>query len=454
MRRLSVKIKITLWYVLVMAIVSVTVFILMNSVNLKSIERSMSERIIKSVDIITRQIFDLHGDIKQIPGFAFFNDGVSMAIYDDKGILLGGQSPFGISDMFDFKDNLIRQSEYNSNKYYEFDKRISLMNGRDIWIKGVMSVGNEMIAADETAKRNLIFIIIMIIIAGAGGYIITLRTLLPVRKIQETAKTIIKNKDLEQRIRIGSGNDEFHSLANTFDEMLDEIEKVIAREHQFTSDASHELRTPVAVIMSECEYMIKYANTVDELRESAESIQNQTERMSRLISELLSISRMDRNTQKLTFEETNISELVEFICNEQQQIHESSITMEINIMPSITAEVDRFMISRVFINLISNAYRYNKDNGNINVTLSEQNNTIIFSVKDTGIGIAEEDIPKIWERFYQVDEARTSDDSGSMGLGLSMVQWIAKKHQGSITVNSTLGIGSEFIFTFPKYANI
>lgn len=453
MHRFSVKIKITIWYMLVMTVVSATVFTLMNSVNLKSIERNMSERLTKSVDTLTRRVFDLHGDIKQIPGFDFFRDGVSMAIYDENGLLLAGQPPFGISDEFDFKDDVIRTSKYNNNRYYEFDKSVYLMNGKIIRVKGLISVNNERIAADETAKRNMIFIIIMIFIAGAGGYIITLKILAPIKKIQETAKSIIKNKDLEQRINIGSGNDEFHSLANTFDEMLEEIEKVIKREQRFTSDASHELRTPVAVIMSECEYMTKYANTIDELKESAESIQNQTKRMSRLISELLSVSRMDNGTQKLIFEETNISELVEFVCNEQQQINTPNIRLETNIEPGITAEADKIMISGIFINLISNAYRYNKEHGKITVTLSAENNNVIFSVKDSGIGIAEDDIGKIWERFYRVDESRTSDGSGGMGLGLAMVQWIAEKHNGSITVNSTLGVGSEFIFTFPKYTN-
>lgn len=451
MHRTSVKLKLTFWYVLVMSIVSVTVFVLMNSVNIKSIERNMSSRIVRSVDRLTRRASDTHNDIKYIPGFEFFNDGVYMAIYDENGNLLGGHSPFGITDKFKFEDNIVRKSVYNDSKYYEFDKKIRLRNGSTAWVKGLMSVSGERIAADEAAKHNMIFIIIMILVAGIGGYIITTRILSPVEKIQETAKSIIKNKDLKQRIKIGSGNDEFHSLANTFDEMLDEIEAVIEREQQFTSDASHELRTPVAVIKSECEYMTKYANTVEELKESAESVQKQTDRMSKLISELLSISRMDKNTQTVVFEETNITELVEFICCEQQQIHESDITLETDISPNVTAVADKFMISRVFINLISNAYRYNKEKGSIRVTLSENNNTVIFSVEDTGIGISKEDIPKIWERFYQADKSRTSDDSGCMGLGLSMVKLIAEKHHGAVTVNSEPGIGSKFTFTFPKH---
>lgn len=451
MRKTSVKLKITLWYVLVMTIVSLTVFILMNSINIKSIEQSMSERLTKTVDMFARRITDNRGDTKRIQNFEYFKDGVSMAIYDSQGRLVGGQAPFGISDGFEFIDGDVRQTEYNSDKYYEYDKVVGMTDGRIVRIKGLISEDNERAAADSAAKRNMVFIIIMIIIAGAGGYVVTLRTLEPVRKIQETAKSIIKNKDLKQRINIGSGGDEFHTLANTFDEMLDEIENLVEHEMQFTSDASHELRTPVAVIMSECDYMTKYAASVDEFKESAESVKNQTERMSKLISELLSISRMDKNTQKLTFEETNLTELVEFICNEQRQINESDITMETDIAPDISAEADRFMLSRLFINLISNAYKYNTEKGRIRVTLSEAQDKIIFSVADTGIGIAKENIPKIWERFYRADESRTSDDSGSMGLGLSMVKWIAEKHGGEVSVKSELGVGSEFKFTFPKH---
>ena len=260
---------------------------------------------------------------------------------------------------------------------------------------------------------------------------------------------LFDKKEAEKTLKITIPED--LNYEGAFDEMLDEIENLVEREMQFTSDASHELRTPVAVIMSECDYMTKYAASVDEFKESAESVKNQTERMSKLISELLSISRMDRNTQKLTFEETNLTELVELICNEQRQINESDITMETDIAPDISAEADRFMLSRLFINLISNAYKYNTENGRIRVTLSEAQDKIIFSVADTGIGIAKENIPKIWERFYRADESRTSDDSGSMGLGLSMVKWIAEKHGGEVSVKSELGVGSEFKFTFPKH---
>lgn len=172
--------------------------------------------------------------------------------------------------------------------------------------------------------------------------------------------------------------------------------------------------------------------------------------MSKLISELLTISRMDNNTIRLNFEAFDFGELLEFVCDEQEEIHSENITLHRNIAKNVTVTADRFMLARLCINLISNAYTYGKDNGNITVTLTQNADDVIMSVSDDGIGIAEENIPKIWERFYQADPSRTVGENGNMGLGLSMIRWIAECHNGKITVSSTLGKGSTFTFVIPK----
>ena len=229
--------------------------------------------------------------------------------------------------------------------------------------------------------------------------------------------------------------------------MFYKLQTTLENEKQFTSDASHELRTPVAVIMSECEYVLDCADSLDDAKESVESIKRQSDKMSKLIDELLTITRMDKNTQKLNFENVDISELLSFVCDEQEEIHDGSKTLIRSIAPDIHSNADHLLLTRLFINLISNAYQYGKDGGTITVTLEEDNNNIVFSVIDDGIGIAKEHLQKIWERFYQVDSSRTN---GSMGLGLSMVKWIAECHNGAVTVESEVGKGSKFVFVMPK----
>ena len=194
--------------------------------------------------------------------------------------------------------------------------------------------------------------------------------------------------------------------------------------------------------------MLECAKNEEEYKESAQSIKNQAEKMSKLISELLTMSRMDRNTLSLNFEDVDLTELTEFVCDEQEQIRGDGVTLKREIDADISAKCDRFMIVRLLVNIISNAYQYTPDGGEITVSLTQRGNNIIFAVSDTGIGISEEDLPNIWDRFYQADSSRSGND-GSIGLGLSMVKWIAKAHNGEVTAESELGKGSTFRFKFP-----
>ena len=199
--------------------------------------------------------------------------------------------------------------------------------------------------------------------------------------------------------------------------------------------------------------MINYAKDYDELKSSAVSVKEQAERMSRLISGLLTISRMDKNTIQTTFEEVDVSELLEFVCDEQEEIHTESIKLLRQIDEGICARADRLLLIRLCINLISNAYSYGKDGGTVNVSLKSDLNTLTLSVSDDGIGIPPEHLPKIWERFYRVDPSRSENTNGSMGLGLSMVKWIAECHGGSVSVTSVTNAGSTFTFTMPIIKN-
>ena len=447
MKKVSVKLKITIWYTVAMLILAFVVLFAMSSVSRSFIKRDIEQSIVRVVADGAR-ILSGPGGPARINNFRFYDRGVHMALYDRDGNIVAGDIPFEFDKEISFYDARLLLHDEGGESYYIRDNKVHTPGGY-LWLRGVVSVSAQSGGIDSAARLNMLFVVIMIIIASLGGYFLIGRILVPVEKIRQTAKTISQSEDFSKRINLENGNDEIYALANTFDQMLAKLEEMLEREKQFTSDASHELRTPVAVILSECEYMKTCAKSMEEYAESVDSVQRQAEKMKKLISELLTISRMDKNTLQMSFEQVDISELLEFICDEQEEIQAGNINMIRNITPSIHAVVDKFLLARVFINLVSNAYQYNKPGGAVWVSLTKENDNIVFSVADNGIGIAKEDLSKIWERFYQADSSRTAKDSGSMGLGLSMVKWIVDCHKGEISVISELGKGSEFKFVFP-----
>lgn len=383
------------------------------------------------------------------PDFRLYNQGIHLMIYREDGTLLEGQVPFDLEKLPAFSEDAgVQTITEDSQRYYCCDKKVT-SGDTVLWVRGMAAGSDSAGMLSSIMKLALPLVLLLILLASAGGYIILSRAFVPVNKIREAAEEISESGDLSQRIAIGEAKDEISSLADTFDRMLTRLEDSFEREKQFTSDASHELRTPIAVIRSECEYMDTCAETIEEYRESAASISRQADKMAKLVSELLTISRMDQNTLAVNFETVDISELVTFVCEEQTEIHPDGAALHTDILPDITAKGDRFLLARLFQNLVTNAYQYTPAEGTIHVSLKESATDVIFAVRDTGMGIKEEDLPKIWERFYQTDTARTNQN-GSMGLGLSMVSFIADCHKGKVTVDSVPGEGSTFTFTFPK----
>lgn len=448
MNRLSIKLRVTLWYTLVLIVIAATALFATASVSRGIVERDCREKVVRSVSDFSRRFGGMGGRSKKLPEFHFFEQGVHIALYDDDHNLTGGFMPFEFSDDVELKDDYFEKISHDGDRYLVYVKRAESRENTAPWIMGVISLGDEGRMYESVIKTNVLLMGLLIIAASAGGYLLLRQALKPVDRISRTAREISESRDLSQRIALGKGNDEIYRLGATFDEMLDKIESTLENEKQFTSDASHELRTPVAVINSECEYVLDCVNTIDEAKESVEAIKNQSDKMTKLISQLLTISRMDRNTVKTEFEDTDISELLSFVCDEQEEIQKKNIWLIRQIEEKVTGKADRGLLTRLFVNLISNAYQYGKENGCIIVTLEKNGDKIQFSVKDDGIGIAEEDLPKIWERFYRADPARDSE-SGSMGLGLAMVKSIAKCHEGDVTVKSEPGKGTTFTFIMP-----
>lgn len=449
MRNLSIKLKITLWYTAFMALLIILTLIVLFSISSVQVLSDARARLRNTVLQAFSEIDYEDGLLTFDDDINYLEEGVYISVYDAQGYLLYGRTPTGFSGASTLIMDQMQQVGSGQDFWYVYDYCQSVDGYGNLWIRGVASHSRSDSILRIITNAALILLPFFVALIALGGYLITAKALRPLSAMTETARAISEGNDLTRRIRLGSGRDEVHVLAHTFDQMMERLQSSFETEKQFTSDVSHELRTPVAVILSQCEYASQEGTPSDELRGSIGVIGAQARKMSALISQLLTLARADSGKQKLQYELVNLSELAEIIVEEQSiAAEEKGITLLTDIQPEILLRADETMMMRLFINLISNSITYGKPDGHTLVTLSANEAEITGSVQDDGIGIPADKLDKIWQRFYQVDPARTSGSSSGSGLGLSMVKWIVQAHGGRIEVSSRLGEGSCFTFHF------
>ena len=387
--------------------------------------------------------------------FCDYINGIYTALVDDNNNLLYGECPVKLGFDHAFTYTTVGTVKYQGDRYYIYERPLHGENLEGLWLRGVASQREGTNILYTIMRFVMLLLPLLAVLTIIGGYAITKRSFLPIKQIATAAEAISNGDDLSKRIDLGPGNDELHQLAGTFNKMLDRLSDAFQREKQFTSDASHELRTPTSVILAQCEYSLELAETEEDYKEALEVIQIQGNKMKYLISQLLFFSRLEQGNQSIHLEKNNLSELTETICQEQTFVNDKEITLQRKIQSGVYAKVDRALFSRLLINLISNAYKYGTENGHILISLEETDNNICLQVSDDGIGIAQENLDKIWNRFYQVEAARTSSPveeagEGGIGLGLSMVKEITALFHGKIQVDSQLNQGTTFTLILPK----
>jgi len=450
MRKLTIKLKITLWFTAVMILLCIVVFAFIAVVSNQTAVRDVKIALTSLVDRNIREVDYDDGDIEIDKKFTSFQNGVYCILFREDGTKLRGNAPFDELMEEPFEDGTIREISVSGETYLIYDRLISFKRHDDIWIRGVASESGGSINLSAMSRTALIALPLLIILAAVGGYLIAKRSLLPIQKISETAEAIGNSGDLSKRIEMDANGDELNQLAGTFNRMFNRLETNFEAERHFTSDASHELRTPVAIILAQCEYAFENASGEDELYESIGAIQKQGYRITHLIESLLYFTRIEQNTEELATTTVNLSALVLSICQEQKEIENKNISLTEEVQPGIVMMADTALFSRMLVNLIQNAYRYGRKDGSIKVNLKENINTIILSVADDGVGIPQNELPNIWNRFYRVDKSRSSSKNSGLGLGLAMVKQIAELHGGIVHVESELYKGSTFMIEFTK----
>lgn len=290
---------------------------------------------------------------------------------------------------------------------------------------------------------------ILLLAACGGGYWISGRALKPVDRITRTARAITAS-NLSGRIPLTGSDDELQRLAETVNGMLDRLEQSFARMAQFTADASHELRTPVAFIRTTAEVLLRRSRSDAEWRDGVREIETEAARMTDLLDNMMTLARADGGVESCALQPVNLCVVVAAACRTAAAFArlKGLALIAPAVEPRIEVQGDAPLLERLFVILLDNAVKYTPAGGRVVVAIESGPDRACAVVRDTGIGIATEDVPRLFERFYRSDKAR-SRDSGGSGLGLSIARWIVDAHRGSITVESRLGAGSEFRVTLP-----
>ncbi len=466
-KSMSVRTKITLWFSAVLAVMVALTFLVILSVGRTVVQRIVKDNLIELVEDNVGEV-EYHASVNDaeedsdrnhyIPyqnevleidnDFLDEVNGITAALYTKEGELLYGENPAAaLPSAVELEDGNFHSVSVRGAEYFVFDRQLTGDGLEGLWLRGVVSKHQEDDKLSAVASLSLVGMPLLLFFAIAGGYIIAGRALRPIKQITAAATEIGNGRDLKKRIAIGPGNDELHRLANTFDEMFERLDRSFEAEQQFTSDASHELRTPVSVIRAQCEYTLEKDRSPEEYREALEVISRQSGKMSRLVEDMLSLTRLERKAENYPLEPLDFSALVKSLSEDLALLREKNIVLTCEAEEGIKVNGNHELLSRLLTNLVGNAYRYGHENGHIYISLRRQEGSARLVVDDDGIGISPEQADKIFDRFYQADSSRSNQGTG---LGLSMAQEIARIHGGSITVESNLGKGSKFIFKIPE----
>lgn len=375
MKKLSVRLRITLLYTFFMTVLTAASLFLLFSLSSREVLTStgaeLEEEVHESVEELTIQ----NGEVRVDSDFYSLEKGVYLALYDEQGYFLYGRVPYGFDVQPEFEDGNLRKLNDRQKKWFVYDQFFKVDGENSVYVRGVTSITDVEEKFYVTMRIALLSLPLMLVVTVLAGFYFTGRTLLPVKQMTGAVKKIREEENLSGRIGLeGHGRkDEIYVLAETFDEMLAQVERL------------------------------------------------------------------------------NLSELTEMAVEEQKLLAEEKglcRTFELQIEPEVYARADESYYIRLLVNLLENAVYYGKENGMVKVTLAKNGKMIEGIVEDNRIGISEEDLVHIWERFYRADSARSTDSHS--GLGLSMVKWIVEAHGGTIRAESRLGEGTRFIFEIPE----
>ena len=319
----------------------------------------------------------------------------------------------------------------------------------------IIQVGISLSETDSSLRRLMVFMVLagalLMLFASFGGNFIIRKALKPVKSVVHTAREI-STDDLSLRIQVKKRQDEIGELVDTFNDMISRLEASIKKIKQFSGDVSHELRTPLTVIRGEVEVILRKERSSEDYRETLNTVLEEASLLERIIDDLLFLSRIEALEKKELEKRVQLDEIVlKTIESRDAAAKNKGIRLDIQKIDPTTIKGEENLLERMLTNILDNAIRYTPAKGKVEISLEEKKDAAILSMRDNGIGIPEQALPYIFDRFYVVDKSR-SKETGGLGLGLSIAKHVADTHGAAIEVESQLGQGTVFRIKFPLSA--
>jgi|GEM_PF-2628178 len=453
MKRLQLKTRLLVWHSAAFTLLLLGTLPIMHLSVSENVRAEAESLLISTAEQISRSLVsDAGGGVRLDSSLDLSGSGISAAVFSNDNFKMAGTVPLGFPDGVAPGYGRLRDSKTNSHEWLYYD--LSLTKDRVVigWLRSYITLDPTNAVLDAFKEKLYLLIpayVVISVLTMAGGSLVT-QVFTPVLKMTAAAKQIGRG-DLSKRLSYGSLDNEVGVLAQTINEMLDRLENMIEREKRFSSDVSHELRSPLTAVMVSAEGALSDGTTEPEFRQALNSILDESHKMNALISQLLLMAKSSNGLYEHPLQPQDISALTEAVVESFRQDErgtDSAVSMDIE--RGIVFPADQTLYMQLLFNLLDNAVKYNVPGGRVHVSLRLESELVILSVQDSGIGISEEDIPRIWNRFYKVQK---SGPDSSPGLGLAIVRWIAELHGGTVSVRSTLGQGSIFEIRFATEKN-
>ncbi len=303
-------------------------------------------------------------------------------------------------------------------------------------------------ALREFLKTLVLLIPVGVLLAGFSGWWMARSALRPVEDLRASAEQIgISN--LKVRLPLRGSNDEIDRLAGTFNQTFARLEDAVQQMRQFTASISHELRTPLTALRGEAEVALLEPRSPEAYRRVLASQLEEFDKLTQMINRLLTLARAEGGEIHLAAEEINLSALVTSLFAQMEPLASwKNIQLHVQAQDGVLVRGDKGWLESALLNLLDNAIKFNREGGRIEVSVGVNEQTALVQLRDTGIGIPREALPRIFERFYRAEPSRSKEIEGA-GLGLSLVKWVVENHHGTVTVESEVGQGSCFTICLP-----